>query len=136
MDMNSVKQFITSLVDLQGAAVALHTISRNNQHALGIYPRQGQAAYNPNVGGRRAVHVLPITLLLRWGRNGVAAEQMAAMLYNAIERAEVTHGIVSPVSDGPVWLGADERGVFEYTIDVDFYVIDACEDGVGRDFLI
>jgi len=90
---------------------------------LGIFPRRGARAYDPDVGHHRFVRVLPVTLLLRWGRNGAEAEKAAGELYEAIERAEVVRGIVAPVNDAPVWLGADERGVFEYTVDVDFYVV-------------
>lgn len=120
MELNDIRDFLNKLVDCE---ITTHTISRNHQRALGIYPRRGATPYDPGVGCHRFVRVLPVTLLLRWGRNGAEAERAARELHNAIERAEVEQGIVAPVNDAPVWVGADERGVFEYTMDVDFYVV-------------
>ncbi|MCL2619857.1 MAG: minor capsid protein [Defluviitaleaceae bacterium] len=119
MDLTDVGELLRGFVDCE---VSVHTINRNFQHTLGVYPRRGGTPYNPDVGIYKAYDFVPVTLLLRWGRNGAEAEGVAGKLYSALEDAVLTWGIVVPANNAPVWLGADQRGVFEYSIDVNFYV--------------
>jgi len=112
----------------EGAEITAHTISRNRERAIGIFPRQGSAAREAAVGGRenRSFEVLRVTLLLRWGRDGASAEAKAAQIYNVMEERDVDidgcKGFMHAVNAQPAWLGMDERGIFEAVIDFDVHV--------------
>lgn len=54
------------------------------------------------------------------GNNANAAANLAYKIYNALGSA-YTEGFISQIYDTPVWLGMDNRGVHEYSIDLDIY---------------
>jgi hypothetical protein len=131
MNLMAVKQVILEILDIDPGLVSLHSVSRNRDEALGIYPRRGTRPRQEIIGcGNRAYEISAITLLLRWGRDGVAAEEKAAEIYSLLtgQAGGQKHfeyngrkGFIMAVFDAPVWLGMDSRGVFEYAIDIDFY---------------
>jgi hypothetical protein len=117
-NLTDVKERLVEVLDVPADMISLHTVARNNEFALGIYNRRGNRQKQEMLGGEgnRAHGALPVTILLRWGRDGVAAEAKAEEVYACL----IEMGGIFIVSDGPVWLGADARGVFEYAVDIDF----------------
>ncbi|MDR2167540.1 MAG: minor capsid protein [Clostridiales bacterium] len=124
MNLTAVKAIVS---EFSGIDIQLHSISRNREETLGIYPRRGNRAKREIIGAdsNRAYEICSVTLLLRLGRDGVQAEDKAAQLYKALSRAtfefDGRKGFVMAAYDAPVWLGMDSRGVFEYAVDLDFY---------------
>jgi len=121
--LSEVRRLVIRALGLDEGLVSLHEINRNREEALGLYPRRGSRVRREVVGicGNRAYEVLAVTLLLRWGRDGEAAEIQAYEIYKALAGLKFDGGFVRAVFDAPVWLGADGRGVFEWVLDFDFY---------------
>lgn len=119
MNLTSIAKLLENMADCE---ITIHTINRNFQKTLGVYPRRGATPYSPEIGDLQGFDLMPVTLILRWGRNGVEAEEMAKKLYISLENASLERGILIHTNNAPIWLGADERGVFEYALDVDFFI--------------
>ena len=127
MDLAAVLGVLRGGLDCEGADMTAHVINRNRQRAFGLFMRGRGVAKSGAVGGAeaRGHEVLRLVLLLRWGRDGSLAEGKAAAVYNGIACLGFEHegrrGFFMAVNEGPVWVGADERGVFEYALDFDVY---------------
>ena len=117
-NLTEVKAKLIEILDVPADVIWLHTIARNEERALGVYVRKGSRQKQELLGGEdnRAYGILPVTILLRWGKDGVAAEAKADEIYSKLAELDLSFALF----EGPVWLGADGRGVFEYTVDVDF----------------
>ena len=117
-NLTEVKAKLVEVLGIPADMIWLHTIARNEECALGVYIRKGNRQKQELLGGEdnRAYGTLPVTVLLRWGKDGAAAEAKAAEVYSRLTELDLSFALF----EGPVWLGADGRGVFEYTVDVDF----------------
>jgi len=117
-NLTEVKAKLIEILDVPADMIWLHTIARNNDCAVGVYIRNGSRQKQEMLGGEdnRAYGILPVTILLRWGKDGVVAEAKADEIYSQLTELDFSFALF----EGPVWLGADGRGVFEYTVDIDF----------------
>ncbi|MDR2183180.1 MAG: minor capsid protein [Clostridiales bacterium] len=124
MEIGEVLAYLKGILPHEGAEMTAHMISRNRERAIGIFPREGRAARETAIGGidNRSFDTVRITLLLRWGRDGGAAERKAGEIYAAVAERDEDFGFFRALNAGPVWLGMDERGIFEHVIDFDIYV--------------
>lgn len=103
-------------------------IDKNKDNAVCFYVSKLPRAKVSAFGGKqnRGSDVKPVTVLLRYGRNAPAAEQMAEEIYDFFD--ETTFYIddkrVFVISryDGPIPYGTDDRGVYEYSFEFDFYI--------------
>lgn len=102
-------------------------IDRNSEKAICFYPSKREYAYQGVLGGKanKTTVIKPITILLRYTKNQLNAEEMAKSIFDFfnersffMKRKKVF--VIMPYND-PVYLGTDEFGVFEYTIEIDFY---------------
>ena len=127
--------YLRRILPLEGVEITGYKIERNRERTVAIFPREGRAARETAVGGigNRSFYMLRVTLLIRWGRDGAAAEAKAAQIYAAVAEHDANFGFVRAVNDAPVWVGMDERGVYEYVVDVDFYVYVEGIPGRARD---
>ncbi len=76
-----------------------------------------------NVGGGASGYVQRnIKILVRWGNNSKTAEAKATEIYNLISnvRFKVSgkNVFVMPRNSWPVSLGTDEKGIYEYAIEI------------------
>ena len=83
--------------------------------------------YVGTLGGKinRSTNIKSITILLRYTKNKDSAEQMAQKIYEFFE--ERTFSIdskriftIMPYL-APIDLGTDDKNVYEYSIELDFY---------------
>ena len=126
-DVSKVKEILPYLKEIlprDGVDITAHKISRNRERAIAVLPRDARTARETAIGGleNRSFEVGRITLLLRWGRDGCAAEAKAAEIYAALAERDEDFGFIRAVNAAPVWLGMDEHGIFEHVIDFDVYV--------------
>lgn len=99
------------------------TVDRSRAQTVGVFQQRGSYPALATIGGRlnRSYEVCPLTLLVRWGRDGRAAAVKAYEIHDALVAAEDEAGYFKAIFDGPISIGMDERGVHEFTIDVDVY---------------
>ena len=128
MNLKIVREILEEVGALSGIDVGLHGISRNTERACAIFPRARAGARESVVGGRGNIgfDLARVTMLLRWGRDGDMALEMAQSVYDEVAEKRFNYagrdGFFSGVNSGPVWLGMDGRGVFEYVLDFDVYL--------------
>ena len=127
MRLKDIAEYLKTIIDSENTPITTHTISRNREKAIGIFPREGTVARTSAVGGptNKSYDIFPVTMLLRWGRYGDAAEAKAAEIYESVARqdffCEKLGGFILVVNREPAWLGQDERGIFEHIIDLDVH---------------
>ena len=137
MGINVVLAYLWEILPHEGAEITAHTINRNRERAIGVFLREGRAAKVGTVGGieNASYEVVRVTLLVRWGRDGGVAEKKSVEIYCAVAERRLEHdsrkGFMVAVNDAPVWLGLDERGIFETVIDFDLYAEKEENDGIS-----
>ena len=108
-------------------SISIGKIDNNQEKAICFYNSQRGQPYVGTIGGKnnRSTNIKPITILLRYTKNQDSAEQMAQKIYEFFE--ERTFFIYSKriftimTYSEPISLGTDEKNVYEYSIELDFY---------------
>ncbi|MCL2353221.1 MAG: minor capsid protein [Defluviitaleaceae bacterium] len=126
LSLHILREIVKTRVQLDN--ISLHTILNNLSKTAALYIRQGRGrATHPMAGaGMAGYDMLPATILLRCGTDADEAEEAANSTYKALcrfnfESTKGYRGFVMATSQGAVPLGKDQRGVFEYTIDLDVF---------------
>lgn len=108
-------------------SISIGKIDNNQEKAVCFYNSNRQFAYSPVIGGKdnKSTYIRPITILLRYTKYQNSAEEIAQKIYEFFE--ERTFFInskrifVMMNTDEPVFLGTDDKGVYEYSIELDLY---------------
>ena len=108
-------------------SISIGKIDNNQEKAICFYNSQRGQPYIGTLGGKtnRSTNIKPVTILLRYTKNQDSAEQMAQKIYEFYE--ERTFFINSKriftimTYQYPLNLGTDEKNVYEYSIELDFY---------------
>ena len=108
-------------------SISISKIDNNSEKAVCFYNSKLVPAKISSVGGKKnkTYELKPVTILLRWGKNADAAEVKAKEVFNFFD--ERTFNIdgkrVFVISryEGPIDLGTDDKGVYEYSFEFDFY---------------
>ncbi len=102
-------------------------IDKNKEKAICFYNSKRVLAYDGRIGGKanKSTNIKPITILLRYTKNQKDAEIMAQKLFDFynersffIDNKRVD---VHMLYDDPIYLGTDDNGVFEYSLELDLY---------------
>ena len=105
-------------------------IDGSEEKALGVYDRRGRGRPVMAIGGRAcsSYGVKPVSLLLHWNRNARETEDAARALWETLEEArhvDLPDGghiqCVRMTVPGPVSVGTDKGGVYEYVVECDIY---------------
>lgn len=108
-------------------SVSIGKIDSDAERAICFYHSRFGSAKIQTVGGKvnRSYGALPVTVLLRWTRNADAAENKAQSIYGFFDEKnfEIDGKRVFIISryDGPIDLGTDGNGVYEYSFEFDAY---------------
>jgi hypothetical protein len=113
--------------DLKGISLTTGKIDNNAEKAICFYNSKRTLAYDARVGGKKnkSTNIKPITILLRYTKNQDSAETMAQKIYDFYsERSFVIEekGVfVKMLFDNPIYLGTDDKGIFEYSFELNMY---------------
>lgn len=116
--------FNESLVNI---SLSTGKIDNNAEKAICFYNSKRTLAYDARVGGKKnkSTNIKPITILLKFTKNQDSAETMAQKIYDFYcERSffiEEKRIFVEMLYDDPIYLGTDENGVFEYSLELNLY---------------
>ena len=100
------------------------------EKSLGVYDRRGRGGPVMAIGGRAnsSYGVKPVSLLLHWNRNAAETETAAQALWEALEmcaHVDLAGGghiqCIRMTVPGPVSIGTDRGGVYEYVVECDIY---------------
>ena len=103
-------------------------IDKDKEKAVCFYSSQNPAANNTAFGGKKntGCEQKAITILLRYGKNAVAAEAEAEEIYKFFDEKTfyIDEKRVFVISryDSAIFLGTDEKGVYEYSFEFTFYI--------------
>ena len=126
MTLQALKDFFKTEVGWTDS-ISICNIDRNAERAVCFYPSRVPRAKIHTVGGRdnRTYGLLPVTVLLRWGRNAAAAAQKAEELYNFFDEktfcSQEKRVFIISRYDSAIPLDTDEGGVYEYSLEFDVY---------------
>lgn len=108
-------------------AISIGKIDNNMDKAICFYPSKRDIAKISTLGGKqnKKYSLIPVTILLRYTKNQVSAALKAQEIYDffnersfSIENKRV---FVIMKSENPIWLGTDDRNIYEYSYELDFY---------------
>ena len=128
MRLKEILQCLRGILPHEGAKMTTHSVSRNHERAICLIPPRGTLVRLETVGAEegRGFEAYRLFLLIRWGRDGDDAYTKAWQIYRTMEKSRVEilgkSGFMIVQGGQPTWLGADERGVFEYAFEFDLYL--------------
>lgn len=109
-------------------SISIGKIDNNQEKAICFYNSKRQLAYSPVIGGKnnKSTYIKPITVLLRYTKNQDSAENKIESIYEFFEERTFFIGekriFVIMNTDGPINLGTDDKGIYEYSIEMDLYI--------------
>jgi len=108
--------------------ISIGKIDNNKEEAICFYNSKRQLSYSPVIGGKsnKSTYIKPITILLRYTKNQDSAEQMAQSIYEFFEERTFFIGekriFTMMYTEEPINLGTDDKGIYEYSIEIDLYI--------------
>lgn len=109
-------------------SISVGRIDKNSDRAVCFYHSKHATPKVTALGGKanKSFRLLPVTLLLRWTNSPNQAAEKAQELYDFFDEKtfviENKRVFVISRYDYPVDLGSDDKGVCEYSIELDFYI--------------
>ncbi|MBP3328727.1 MAG: hypothetical protein J6L91_07455 [Clostridia bacterium] len=128
MFLSELKDFFkTSFGWTEG--ISIGKIDNNLKRAICFYNSRHGVPKTGTIGGKqnRSYELKPVTILLRWDNNADAAERKAKEIYDFFDEKEfhLNGKRVFCISryEGPIDLGTDDRGIYEFSFEFDIYSI-------------
>lgn len=126
MHLKNIKDYFKVTFNwLEG--ISIGKIDNNLNKAICFYDSKLAMPKTGAVGGKqnRSYELKPVTLLLRWGNNADEAERKAKEIYDFFDEKQfiLNSKRVFCISryNGPIPLGTDDRGIYEYSFEFDLY---------------
>ena len=126
LTLADVRDYLKSFNLFKGYYVG--RIDANKKDILGVYDLRNRARHKTIGVNTQKYEVKGVSLLIRGGANKTDTEKLAIKLYGALENANnaVIAGrkvnIIDLQQDAPIDVDADTNNVYEYVIEVLFYV--------------
>lgn len=121
-----VRDYLKSLNLFSGYYVG--RIDANKKNVLGVYDLRNRARHKTIGTNTNKYEVKGVSLLIHGDTNKTNTEKLAIKLYEALESAENGEiagrkiNIIDLQQDAPIDVDADSSKVYEYVIEVLFYV--------------
>lgn len=126
MTLRWIKDFFKSTFGWTDG-ISIGKIDKNLDRAICFYNSKQPTAKINTIGGskNRSYGFKRIRILLRWTSNAAEAEEKAKEIYDFFDEKTFIHDkkrvFVISRYECPIELGTDERGIYEYFFDFDFY---------------
>ncbi|MCQ2484757.1 MAG: minor capsid protein [Clostridia bacterium] len=126
MKLKDIKEYFKTAFHWSDS-ISIGKIDNNSEKAVCFYNSKFMPPKISSVGGKRNkdYELKAITILLRWGKNADTAEEMAKKIYDFFDERtfDIDGKRVFVISryEVPIDLGTDEKGVYEYSFEFDFY---------------
>lgn len=109
-------------------SISVGKIDKNKERAVCFYHSKVSRPKINTIGGKgnRSYTVLPISVLLRFGKNYEAAAEKAEEIYNFFDERTFDLNnervfVILPYN-APIDLGTDDQGVYENSLEFDLYI--------------
>lgn len=124
MTLENLRNYLKEKTDV-GDGIALGAIDGNRERFLGVYPGKPPDKQRVCLGGpeQTLTEELYATILIHWGKSMTAAmakAQQVWQLFYAAGSCTMDGAVVYAVEPGggPVPVGRDDRGIFEFVINL------------------
>lgn len=109
-------------------SISVGKIDKNKERAVCFYHSKVSRPKINTIGGKanRSYTVLPISILLRFGKNYEAAAEKAKEIYDFFDEKTFDLNnervfVISPYNE-PIDLGTDDQCVYENSLEFDLYI--------------
>lgn len=129
LTLDKIRGYIASLGVSEDCNVYIGKLNNKKDHSIGVYNRKTEGPPVVALGGPACTTygIKPVSLLIHWDKQVSRSEEAVNQLYEKLlsETSPVIED--TPVSclmlqvPGPVDVGTDDNGVYEYVIWLDFY---------------
>ena len=126
MTLKKVKDYFKTAFGWSDS-ISISKIDNNSEKAVCFYNSRIAPAKISSVGGKKnkTYELKSITILLRWGKNADTAEVKAKEIYDFFDERtfDIDGKRVFVISryESPIDLGTDDKGIYEYSFEFDFY---------------
>lgn len=108
-------------------SISIGKVDNNQEKSICFYNSKRQLAYTPTIGKKtKSTYIKPITILLRYTKNQDSAENQALSIYEFFEKRtffiDEKRIFTMMNTEEPISLGTDDRGIYEYSIEIDLYI--------------
>lgn len=124
MTLENLKNWIKEHTDV-GGGIQMGSIDGNKEHFIGVYPGKPPAMQRVCLGGPETTLTgeMYATVLVHWGKSMREAQAKADEVYGlfyALGACEMDGAQVyaADPGGGPVPVGRDQRGIFEFVINL------------------
>lgn len=127
--LKDIRQYISDLKIAEDDHVYIGKLDAKQDKSIGVYPRPGRGQPVMALGGRNcsSYDIKRISLLIHWNRSVGESEAAANKLYDELlNETSLMIGnthiqfLILQVPE-PVNVGTDDKGIYEYVIELDFY---------------
>lgn len=127
--LKDIRQYISDLKIAEDDHVYIGKLDAKQDKSIGVYPWPGRRQPVMALGGRNcsSYDVKRISLLVHWNRNISESESAACALYGKLLNETSLMIGNTPIQflilqvPEPVNVGTDDKGIYEYVIELDFY---------------
>lgn len=128
LSLISIRQYISDLSITGDSNVYIGKLDNKKQKSIGVYNRKSENALRVTLGGLKqsSYDVKGVSLLVHWNKSVSDSEKAAHQLFNSLMSSENLNIDGKNIyyirfnTSGPVDVGTDDNGVYEYVIWIDF----------------
>ena len=122
MRTEAFKNWLKTVID--SPSFTIGKLDTSKQQTICIYSGLFAGANRPAVGNASGYGEKTIRILVRWGQNFAVAEAKAQEVYDTLSNVIILDGATTCIMRNhhePVSLGTDDKGVYEFSIDITLY---------------
>ncbi len=128
MTLDAIRDYFKANYNWQHS-LSVGKIDQNQERAICFYPSKNTPAKQGVLGGKKnqSYSMKGVTVLLRYGKNAVTADKEAQRVFDFFDELKTIHNnqrvFVISRYQGAMPLGTDDKGVYEYSFEFEFYTI-------------
>lgn len=124
MTTEAFKNWLKTVVD--SPSFTIGKLDTSKSQTICVYSGLSAGANRPKLGNDSGYGEKSIRILVRWGSNFAKAEEKAQRVYNLLGSSNPINNnekicFVIPKYAEPVSLGTDDKGIYEFSIDVNLF---------------
>lgn len=123
MTTEAFKNWLKTVID--SPSFTIGKLDTSKTQTICIYSGLSSGSNKPSVGNESGYSEKTIRILVRWGQNFAKAETKAQQVYDMLSNKTIeVEGVTTclmPKYSEPVSLGTDDKGIYEFSIDLTLY---------------
>lgn len=118
-----IKDYLKTIISSPNWSIGAS--DKNKEESITIYGNRREIARISEFRNLQTYSIIPITILIRWSKNYQKAEDKANSIYNLLSNNSFFIGeyecFINIIGEGPIDLGADEKGIYKFSIEANIY---------------